>query len=135
MTAYLRPLVLIIDDDPDFLEIAQLAISRKGYGTIIASDGRQGLEHFQAHNPDLVILDLAIAGMIGLDVLWWIRLASSCLVIILTGTDDVETFLRAMDLEVDDYFTKGVGIKELVDRVELILGRSDPPVHNPIGDR
>ena len=130
MTAYLRPVVLMIEDDPDFLELAEMAVSQKGYGTIVAHGGKEGLQHFETHNPDLVVLDLDLPDMNGLDVLWWIRQASKCSVIILTGTDDVETFQRAMELGVDDYLTKGVGLKELVDRVELIFGRASSPVRN-----
>jgi DNA-binding response OmpR family regulator len=130
MTAYLRPLILMIEDDPDFLEIAEMAVSQKGYGTIVATGGKEGLRYFQTHNPDLVILDLSLPDMSGLDVLWRIRQASNCPVIILTGTDNVEMFLQAMELEVDDYLTKGVALKELVDRIEITIGRVGSLVRN-----
>jgi DNA-binding response OmpR family regulator len=130
MTTYLRPLVLMIEDDPDFLEIAEMAVSQKGYGTVVAYGGQEGLKLFQAHDPDLVVLDLRLPDIRGLDVLWWIRQALNCPVIILTGTNDVETFLQAMELEVDDYLTKGTGLKEFVERIELTLGRAGLPVRN-----
>jgi DNA-binding response OmpR family regulator len=130
MTTYARPLVLMIEDDPDFLEIAEMAVSQKGYGTVVAYGGQEGLKLFQAHNPDLVVLDLRLPDISGLDVLWWIRQASNCPVIILTGTNDVETFLKAMELEVEDYLTKGTGLKEFVERIELTLGRAGLPVRN-----
>ena len=135
MTTYLRPLVLMIDDDPEFLEIAEVKVSQMGYRTIVAHGGAEGLQRFQSHGPDLVILDLSMPDMSGLEVLWWIRLASDCPVIFLTVTDDIEPFLKAMELEVNDYLTKGVGLEELVGRVELILGTAGWPVRGGGGDQ
>ena len=135
MTAYMRPLVLIIEDDPDFLEITEMAVSQKGYRTVVADGGTEGLQSFRTHNPDLVILDLGLPDMNGLDVLWWIRQISHCPVIVLTATDDVGMFIEAMKLEVDDYLTKGVELKDLVERIELILDRASSPVRNYIGGR
>ena len=130
MTARFQPMVLIIEDDPDFLEIAEMAVSQKGYGTTVARSGKEGLQYFQARQPDLVILDLSLPDMNGLDALWWIRQASNCPVIILTGITDVATFLQAMELEVNDYLTKGVEIKELMERIELSIGQFSPPIRN-----
>jgi|TARA_Y100000294_G_C8485346_1_gene308499 two-component system KDP operon response regulator KdpE len=130
MTAYMRPLVLMIEDDPDFLEITEMAVSQKGYRTVVAYSGKEGLQSFQTHNPDLVILDLGLPDMVGLDVLWWIRQISDCPVIVLTATDNVGMFIQAIELEVDDYLTKGVGLKDLVQRIELILDRSGALVRN-----
>ena len=135
MTAYMRPLVLIIEDDPDFLEITEMAVSQRGYRTVVAYSGKEGLQSFQTHNPDLVILDLELPDMNGLDVLWWIRQISDCPVIVLTATNDIGMFIQAMEFEVDDYLTKGVELKDLVERIELILDRSGSPARNYIGGR
>ena len=118
-----RPLVLLIDDDPEFLEISEIILSSKGIETAVARSGREGLKQFQIRNPDLVVLDLGMPKMDGLDTLRLLRQVSNVPVIILTGNTDAESFLVAMELGVDDYLTKDMSLMELPGRVELALKR------------
>ena len=84
MTAESHPLVLLIGDDPVFLELAELAISKCGYTVPTAQSGLDGLQLFQERMTDLVVLDLIMPGMDGIDTLRLIREFSNCPIIILT---------------------------------------------------
>ncbi|MDP6453265.1 MAG: response regulator [SAR202 cluster bacterium] len=135
MTAESHPLVLLIDDDPDFLEIAELAISESGYGTATAQSGLAGLRLFQEHEPDLVVLDLVMPGMNGIETLRLIRESSDCPIIILTLSDAVEMFLQALELGVNDYLTKDAPLDTLLERINIAIGRPGSPVSdNQMGE-
>ena len=84
MTAESHPWVLLIGDDPVFLELAELAISKCGYTVPTAQSGLDGLRLFQERMTDLVVLDLILPGMDGIDTLRLIREFSNCPIIILT---------------------------------------------------
>ena len=134
MTAESRPLVLLIDDDPEFLEVAELAISKCGYTTATAQCALDGLRLFQDREPDLVVLDLLMPGIHGIEALRLIREFSECPVIILTASDAVEMFLQALELGVNDYLTKDSSLATLLERVNLAIGRPGSPVNDGHGE-
>jgi DNA-binding response OmpR family regulator len=128
MNAESRPLVLLVDDDPDFLEIASLAIAEAGYATATSDTGVGGLRLFQEREPDLVVLDLMMPDTDGIEILRLIRGFSDCPVIILTLSDAVEKFIQALELGVSDYLTKGTALETLLERVKLAIGGPGSPV-------
>ena len=130
MTAESHPLVLLIDDDPEFLEVAEPAISRLGYDTATALSGVDGLRLFQRREPDLVILNIVMQGTEGINTLRLIREFSDCPIIILTLTEAVELFLQALEFGVNDYLIKGTPLETVLERVILAIGRPESHVRD-----
>ena len=117
--------ILIIDDEPDVTRAVKLTISiqEPDWQVIEAHDGEYGLELIELESPDLVLLDLAMPGMHGFDVLKQIRLFSNVAVIILSVTDDELGKVRVLELGADDYIVKPFGHLELLARLRSVLRR------------
>jgi DNA-binding response OmpR family regulator len=116
--------VLIIEDEPDIALSLSKYLERAGYRVAVRHDGRSGLEAFLNEKPDLVILDLMLPGVPGLDVLASIRAVRATPVIALTALTTQEDRLRGFELGVDDYVTKPFYPLELVSRVQAVLRRA-----------
>ena len=130
MSVMSHPLVLLINDDPEFLEAAEAEISASGYSTATAQSGLDGLRLFQQREPDLIVLDLMMPDMDGIEVLRLIREFSDCPIIILTEGDAVESFLQALEFGVNDYLTKDVSLETIIERINLAIRRPESPVPN-----
>jgi two-component system KDP operon response regulator KdpE len=119
--------ILIIDDEPDVTRAVKLTISiqEPDWPVIEAHDGEYGLELIELESPDLVLLDLAMPGMHGFDVLKQIRLFSNVPVIILSVTDDELEKVRGLELGADDYIVKPFGHLELLARLRSVLRRTE----------
>ncbi len=118
--------ILIIEDEPDVVDIIQLGLRGAGLKTISASDGESGLRKAREENPDLVILDLMIPKLSGLEVCKNLRkdpATSSLPVIMLTAKADEVDRIVGLELGADDYVTKPFSPRELVLRVNSILRR------------
>src|SRR5512134_2305144 len=122
-------LVLVIDDDPTLLGLLAQHLSRAGYHVITAVSGATGLEMFNDHHPDLVILDIMMPMMNGWAVCEHIRETSDVPIIMLTAKGEEQDRLRGFRLGVDDYAVKPFSFAELVARVGAILARNrrSPP--------
>lgn len=118
--------LLVIEDDTSIAELLQLYLTREGYKVLIAPDGEQGLEMVRAERPTLVVLDLMLPGMSGLDVLKTLRAESGTPVIILTARDADQDKIHGLELGADDYMTKPFNPGELVARVRAVLRRISP---------
>ena len=116
--------VLIIEDDPDTVEIVRLYLHRDGYRVLSAADGLKGLEMVRAENPDLVVLDLMLPGMDGLTLCNSLRKESDVPVVMLTARVDEEDRLAGLDMGADDYITKPFSPRELAARVRAVLRRA-----------
>lgn len=116
--------VLIIEDEPALLESIQYSLEREGYEVRTADDGAAGIDLVRRHNPDLVLLDLMLPSMSGLDVLRAIRTQSSVPVIIVTARDAEPDKVAGLELGADDYVTKPFSMRELVARVGANMRRS-----------
>ncbi len=116
-------LILIVDDDENICEILKLYLEKEGYETQIALDGQQGLEKYEKYNPDLVILDIMMPVLDGIEVIKKIRAKSTTPVIMLTAKGD--TFDKVLGLEIgaDDYIVKPFEPKELLARVKAVIRR------------
>src|SRR5512134_2239250 len=125
-------LVLVIDDDPTLLGLLAQHLSRAGYHVITAVSGATGLEMFNDHHPDLVILDIMMPMMNGWAVCEHIRETSDVPIIMLTAKGEEQDRLRGFRLGVDDYVVKPFSSAELVARVGAILARyqrASPETH------
>jgi two-component system KDP operon response regulator KdpE len=128
--------ILIIDDEPDVTRAVQLTITiqEPAWQVIAAHQGEAGLDLVDTESPDLVLLDLAMPGMHGFEVLEQIRLFSDVPVIILTVQDDELDKVRGLELGADDYMVKPFGHLELLARIRSVLRRvegSPGPVERP----
>src|SRR6188472_3049772 len=115
--------ILIVDDEPEILRLVVDYLSAAGFTTETAGTGTQAVERAAAVTPDLVILDLGLPGLDGLDVTRTLRRASDVPIIMLTARDDETDKLIGLELGADDYVTKPFSPRELVARTRAVLRR------------
>jgi len=117
--------ILVVDDEPRIVKIARDYLERAGFRVLTAGDGRSVLPMVRSAKPDLIVLDLALPGMDGLDVARAIRKESEVPIIMLTARADEADRLIGLELGADDYIVKPFSPKELVARVRAVLRRWD----------
>lgn len=115
--------ILVIDDEPKIVEICQDYLRAAGFEVVSAGDGLQGLAAARREKPDLVVLDLMMPGMDGLDVCRGLRRESNTPIIMLTARVEESDKLVGLELGADDYITKPFSPRELVARVRVVLRR------------
>ena len=121
--------ILIVEDDPDILELVQFNVERRGYKSVLASDGEAGLRLAEELRPDLIILDLMMPGIGGLAVCQQIKENEDIKhvpIIMLTAKSEEADIVTGLELGADDYITKPFSPKELMARVKAAL-RSRAP--------
>jgi len=121
--------VLIVEDEAKIARFLELELVHEGYAVRIAGDGRSGLEAVSAFQPDLLILDLMLPGLSGIEVCRRIRAqeADSRLpILMLTAKDDISDKVMGLDMGADDYMTKPFAIEELLARLRALLKRGAP---------
>ncbi len=116
--------ILIVDDEPQIVEICRDYLKAAGYETVTASNGAQGLSLARREKPDLIVLDLMMPEMDGLDVCRAIRHESDVPIIMLTARVEETDKLIGLELGADDYITKPFSPRELVARVRVVLRRT-----------
>ncbi len=121
------PKILIIDDEPDLTRAVKLTISiqEPSWRVLVANDSQTGLALIERESPDLVLLDLAMPGLHGFDLLKQIRQFSNVPIIILSVTDDELEKVRGLELGADDYIVKPFGHLELLARIRSVLRRME----------
>jgi two-component system response regulator RegX3 len=117
--------VLIIEDESGLVESITYALEAEQFEAVAAVDGRAGLEAARTHRPDVVLLDLMLPGMSGLDVCRQIRGFSDVPIIMLTAKDSEADKVTGLELGADDYLTKPFSMRELLARVRAQIRRSD----------
>ncbi|WP_328862216.1 response regulator transcription factor [Streptomyces sp. NBC_00306] len=125
--------VLVVDDDPTVAEVVAGYLDRAGYVVDRADDGPTALTRAASHRPDLVVLDLMLPGMDGLEVCRRIRERAPVPVIMLTARGDEDDRILGLEVGADDYVTKPFSPRELVLRVESVLRRSGPVAGHRLG--
>jgi DNA-binding response OmpR family regulator len=131
MRAVTNRTILVVDDEPRIVELARDYLEHAGFTVVTASDGPAALAAVRSRRPDLVVLDLGLPGLDGLDVTKQIRggLETTELpIVMLTARDDELDKLLGLELGADDYLTKPFSPRELVARVKAVLRRADRPV-------
>ena len=116
--------ILIVEDDPNIRKLVRVNLTKRGYTVSEAEDSHQALSLFQEQPVDLVLLDLLLPGLSGVDICKWIRARSDVPVIILSARSEEEMKVAALDAGADDYVTKPFGQEELLARVRAFLRRS-----------
>jgi DNA-binding response OmpR family regulator len=118
--------VLVVDDEPIVRDVVVRYLQREGYETLEAGDGLRAQELLRKHEPSLVVLDLMLPGMDGLELCRWIRARSELPVIMLTARAEEADRIVGLELGADDYLTKPFSPRELAVRVRAVLRRSSP---------
>jgi two-component system response regulator MprA len=122
-----KPQILVIDDDPAVTDFLKRGLAYEGYSVREANDGKSGLNIARNHAPDLVILDVMMPGMDGLEVCRRLKAGSDVPVIMLTARDDVSDRVEGLDTGADDYLLKPFAFDELAARVRALLRRASGP--------
>ena len=115
--------VLIVDDDENICEVINMYLLSAGYETRKCFNGREACNIFTEFKPDIVLLDIMIPGIDGIDVLKWIRRNNEIPVIMLTAKGDTFDKVLALELGADDYVVKPFEPKELLARVKAVMRR------------
>lgn len=115
--------ILVIDDEPSILNVVTAYLKSEGYDYNTAEDGPSGLKAFKAFKPDLVILDIMLPGMDGIEVLNQIRRESDVYVIMLTAKSEEVDKVVGLSIGADDYLTKPFSPRELMARIKAALRR------------
>jgi DNA-binding response OmpR family regulator len=126
MRAMASELILVVDDEPNIVELVKLYLEQEGFRVVEAADGPSALEAVQRHNPDLVVLDIMLPEMDGWEVCRRIRSGSQVPIIMLTARDAEVDRIVGLELGSDDYLVKPFSPRELVARVKAVLRRSRP---------
>jgi two-component system alkaline phosphatase synthesis response regulator PhoP len=117
--------ILVVDDEPRIAQIAGDYLRLAGYDVLLAGDGVRALEVVRGRRPDLVVLDLGLPGLDGLDVARTIRRESDLPIVMLTARVQEDDRLRGLEVGADDYVTKPFSPRELVARVRAVLRRTE----------
>jgi DNA-binding response OmpR family regulator len=117
--------ILVVDDEPQIVQVVRDYLEHAGFKVLTAVDGSTALRTASTQNPDLVILDLGLPGVDGLDVTRSLRRSGETPIIMLTARSEESDKLVGLELGADDYVTKPFSPKELVARVRSVLRRSE----------
>ena len=115
--------ILVVDDEPAITELLEYNLQRNGYVVVVAHDGREALRLARADHPDLIVLDLMLPELDGLEVCRELRRESSVPIIMLTARDGEVDRVVGLELGADDYVTKPFSVRELIARVKAVLRR------------
>jgi len=118
-----QPGVLIVDDEPHIVDFLEVGFSYEGFRVLVATSGPEAIEMATMHQLDVIILDIMLPGLNGLEVMRRIRKASDVAVIMLTAKEGIDDRVVGLDTGADDYMTKPFAFKELMARVRAVLRR------------
>lgn len=119
-----KPRILVVDDEPQLTRVLRTGLKSRGYEVRAAADGLAGFESFNDFHPDLVITDLAMPNVDGLELCRRIRAISQVPIIILSAKGEERIKVEALDIGADDFITKPFGIDELLARLRATLRRA-----------
>ncbi len=116
--------ILIVEDEAKIARFLELELKYEGYEIEIASNGRDGLEKGKSTDVDVIILDLMLPGLSGIEVCRRLRQTSDVPIIMLTAKDDISDKVTGLDIGADDYMTKPFAVEELLARIRVLLKRT-----------
>lgn len=127
-----RPRILVVEDDPKVRRCLRVPLTQQGYRVIESPTGREALQHVSDQEPAVVVLDLGLPDMDGLDVIRLLRRQSRMPIIILSGRTRETDKVTALDLGADDYLTKPFTIGELLARLRVAARRAAENMNGPV---
>jgi two-component system, OmpR family, KDP operon response regulator KdpE len=116
-----RATILVVDDEPPIRRLLRTSLTAQGYDVLEATGGQEAIDAVEREKPDLVILDLGLPDLGGIEVIRVVRQRTSVPIIVLSVRDDERGKVEALDLGADDYVTKPFGVDELVARIRTAL--------------
>jgi DNA-binding response OmpR family regulator len=119
--------ILVVDDEPTLVATVRYNLEREGYQVVTAADGESGLSLARAERPDLIVLDLMLPGLDGLEVCRILRREMTAPILMLTAKTDEVDKVVGLELGADDYVTKPFSMRELLARVRALLRRAETP--------
>jgi two-component system, OmpR family, response regulator RegX3 len=125
--------ILLVEDEESFIEALTIGLTREGFDVHVARDGDEAIEAFGRVNPDLILLDMMLPKMSGMDVCRQIRRTSSVPIVMVTARDSEIDTVVALEVGVDDYVTKPYRLRELVARIRAVLRRHNATLAAPDG--
>lgn len=128
-----RPTVLVVEDDEETLAALSRELTTRGYRIVEAGDGRTALRQWESRRPDVVLLDLGLPDMDGLDIVRRIRREATTPIVILSGRYEEREKVEALERGADDYVTKPFGVDELNARLRVALRRAAGPAADQVG--
>jgi DNA-binding response OmpR family regulator len=117
-------IALIVDDEPQIVDFLQMGFTYEGFSVFVAFTGTEALQAATKHKPDIIILDIMLPGLDGLEVTRLLRKTLDSAIIMLTAKDDIDDRVIGLDTGADDYLTKPFAFKELMARVRAVLRRN-----------
>ncbi len=126
--------ILAIDDSPQIQKLVTVNLQARGFAVQTASSGEEAIEVFKIGQFDLILLDLIMPGISGIDVCMWIRQQSDIPIIVLSARDEEDLKIRALNAGADDYITKPFSQGEMLARVRAVLRRSKAGVSDDKGE-
>jgi len=130
-----RGRVLVVDDDPSLAEMLTIVLRGEGFDPVVCDTGDQAMAAFRRHRPDMVLLDLMLPGMDGIDVCKALRAESGVPIVMLTAKTDTIDVVVGLESGADDYVVKPFKPKELIARIRARLRRYDDPAPEVISVR
>jgi two-component system KDP operon response regulator KdpE len=124
--------VLVVDDEPQILRALHINLTARQYDVVTATNAKQALDAASRAHPDLIVLDLGLPDMDGVDVIHALRGWSKVPIVILSGRAQSEMKIRALEAGADDYVTKPFNVDELIARVRAVARRANPVDEAPI---
>ncbi len=118
--------ILVVDDEPSIVDVLTYNLTKAGHQPLVARNGEQALELARAEHPDLVILDLMLPGIDGLEVCRTLRKEGDLPIIMLTAKDEEIDRVVGLELGADDYVVKPFSVRELMARIKSVLRRAQP---------
>ena len=116
--------ILVVEDEPSIREVLSLYLRRAGYQVTVVGDGREALDTLSSQTPDLVVLDLMLPEVSGLEVTRWLRERGDTPIIMLTARREEQDRIAGLEMGADDYVVKPFSPQELVSRVRAVLRRT-----------
>jgi len=124
--------ILVADDDPQMLRALRITLTARGYEVETAADGRAALEAATRSRPDVVVIDLGMPGLTGIEVIEALRTESQVPILVVSGRTESWDKVEALDAGADDYVTKPFSADELLARVRALTRRISPVADDPV---
>jgi len=126
--------ILVVEDEPSFVEALTIGLRREGFDVVVAVDGAEALEKFDETRPDLVLLDVMLPRISGIDVCRQLRKKTKTPIIMVTAKSEEIDTVVGLEVGADDYVTKPYRLRELTARIRAVLRRSEPEGSAPSAD-
>ncbi len=131
----MKPTIFVVEDDPDILELLQFNLDKEGFRVKLEKNGEKAFESISANLPDLVVLDLNLPGLSGIEICKYLRenpRTKELPIIMLTARSQEIDKIIGFEIGADDYVTKPFGIREFIARIHALLRRSRPTLSNVV---